>query len=101
MSDPKKEKYRQIRGSILQLLAHQHPGPLEIREILFLLDDLDLAITQEELRSHLSYLEEKRLIKIEERVAGGIKREMVRITADGLNVLDKFGPGDVGVNVDF
>jgi DNA-binding transcriptional ArsR family regulator len=100
MSDPKKEKYRQIRGTILNLLAHQHPGPLEIREILFLLDDLDLGVTQEELRSHLSYLQEKGLVQIEERIAGGIKREMIRATADGLNVLDKFTK-DVGVNVEF
>lgn len=100
MTEPKKEKYRQIRGSILQLLAHQHPGPLTIKEILFLLDDLGLTITEEELRSHLAYLEEKGLIKTEERTAGGITREMVRITADGLNVLDKFTK-DVGVNVEF
>ena len=100
MTEPKKEKYRQIRGSILKLLAHQHPGPLEIREILFLLDDLALPIREEELRSHLSYLEEKGLLKIEERTAGGITREMVRVTADGLNVLDKFSK-DIGVNVEF
>lgn len=100
MSEPKKEKYRQIRGSILQLLAHQHPGPLEIREILFLLDDLALTIREEELRSHLAYLQERRLIQIDERIAGGITREMVRVTANGLDVLDKFTK-DVGVNVEF
>ena len=100
MSEPKKEKYRQIRGSILQLLAHQHPGPLEIREILFLLDDLALTIREEELRSHLEYLRERGLVQIDERIAGGITREMVRVTANGLDVLDKFTK-DVGVNVEF
>jgi len=100
MSEPKKEKYRQIRGAVLQLLAHQHPGPLEIREVFFLLDDLDLRVMEDELESHLSYLEEKKLIKIEERTAGGITRKMVRITADGLDVLDKFSK-DIGVNVEF
>jgi DNA-binding PadR family transcriptional regulator len=100
MSDPKKERYRQVRGAILNLLAHQHPAPLEIREILFLLDDLGLTTREEELKSHLSYLQEKGLIQMEERTAGGITREMVRITADGLNVLDKFTK-DIGVNVEF
>jgi hypothetical protein len=100
MTDPKKERYRQIRGTILSLLAHQHPGPLEIREILFLLDDLGLPTREEELRSHLSYLEEKMEIKMEERIAGGIKREMARITAVGLDILDKFTK-DIGVNVEF
>jgi DNA-binding transcriptional ArsR family regulator len=99
MSDPKKEKYRQIRGSILKLLSHQHPGPLEIREILFLLDDLDLGVTQEELRSHLGYLEEKELVRSEQRIAGGIKREMIRITANGLNVLHEFAK-DIGISIE-
>lgn len=100
MTEPKKEKFRQIRGAILQLLAQQHPGPLEIREVFYLLDDLALTIRKEELRSHLDYLKEKGFIQIEDRTAGGITREMVRITAKGLDILDKF-TNDVGVNVEF
>jgi len=101
MSETKKERYRRIRGAILKLLAYQHPGPLDIKEIHFLLDDMRYTITQEELQSHLCYLSEGKLLIVEKRMAGGICIEMVRITRDGLNVLDGFGAGDVGVDVRF
>ncbi len=100
MVETNKERYRRIRGAILKLLAHQHPGPLDLKEIQFLLDDLRMTIREEELQSHLCYLAEKGLVKSEHRCSGGIEIEMVRITADGLNVLDGFSP-DVGVDVRF
>jgi DNA-binding transcriptional ArsR family regulator len=100
MAETKKERYRRVRGAILKLLAHQHPGPLDIREIHFLLDDLRLTIREEELRSHLFYLEERGLIKSDERKSGGIRVEMIRITADGLNILDGFAR-DIGVDTRF
>ena len=100
MSDTKKERYRRIRGAILKLLAHQHPGPLDSKEIRFLLDDLRYTITEEELQSHLCYLAEGKLVDIDRRKSGGIDLEMVRITRDGLNVLDGFSK-DIGVDVRF
>ncbi len=100
MAETKRERYRRIRGAILKLLAHQHPGPLDVKEIHFLLDDLDLTIREEELKSHLGYLEEKGFLKVEKRKSGGIEIEMIRISADGLNVLDGFQK-DVGVDVRF
>lgn len=100
MAETKKERYRRVRGAILKLLAHQHPGPLDAKEIHFLLDDLGFTIREEELKSHLCYLKEKELLKIEERKSGGILIEMIRITADGLNVLDGFQK-DIGVDVRF
>ena len=84
----------------MKCLAHWHPAPLQIEEIHSLLDHLGLTITDEELRSHLYYLKEKNLLLIEYREAGGIRIEMVRISADGLDVLDKFSK-DIGVNVEF
>ena len=100
MVETRKERYRRIRGAILKLLAHCHPGPLDFKEIHFLLDDLKFTIREEELKSHLSYLQEKNLVNVEDRQSGGIQVEMVRITGDGLNVLDGFSK-DVGVDVRF
>lgn len=100
MAETKKERYRRIRGAILKLLGHQHPGPLSLKEIHFLLDDLGYTIREEELRSHISYLEEKKYLKVDQRESGGIKLEMLLATGDGLNVLDRFTK-DVGVNVEF
>ena len=100
MAETKKERYRRIRGAILKLLAHQHPGPLDFKEIQFLLDDLGYTIREEELRSHLCYLKEEGEVIIEERKSGGILIEMVRITSKGLRILDGFDK-DSGIDVRF
>lgn len=100
MTEPKRERYRRIRGAILKFLACQHPGPLDFKELHFLLDDIGYPVREEELRSHLCYLKEKGYLKIETRKSGSIEIEMVRITADGLNVLDCFVK-DIGVDVRF
>jgi hypothetical protein len=100
--DPKKEKYRRVRGAILKLLAYEHPGPLDIKVLHFSLDNLGYTITEEELMSHIRYLEEKKpsLVKLEKRKTGKVKIEMVLITPDGLDVLDGF-KSDVGIDTRF
>ncbi len=100
MSEIKKERYRRIRGLILKFLAHQHPGPLDIKEIHALLDDSGYSITEEELRSHLEYLSEGEMIQTEKRKTGGLTVEMIRIRRNGLNILDGFMK-DVGIDTRF
>lgn len=98
--DPKKERYRRVRGVILKLLAYEHPGSLDLKILHFSLDNLGYTIPEEELRSHLDYLEKKKvpLVKLEKRKTGKIEIEMVVITPDGLDVLDEFKQ-DVGVDI--
>lgn len=100
--EPKKERYRRIRGAILKLLAYEHPGSLDIKVLHFSLDNLGYTITEEELRSHIDYLGEKRpgLVKLEKRKTGRVQIEMVKITPDGLDVLDGLKP-DVGIDTNF
>jgi repressor of nif and glnA expression len=100
MAETKKERYRRVRGAVLKLLAHQHPGPLDIKELHFLLDDLGYTIREEELRSHLCYLKEEGDLKIEEHQSGGVLVEMVKVTSKGLRILDGFEK-DSGVDVRF
>ena len=100
MGETSKERYRLVRGLILKFLVKEHPGPLYIDEILLLLDDLGFAITREELLSHLSYLEEGILIRIEKRIFGEIEFRKIFITRNGINVLDGFIK-DVGIDVRF
>lgn len=100
MAETKKERYRRIRGAILKLLALQHPGPLDIKELHFLLDDMGYSLSIEELQSHLSYLQEGSLVSVDKRKTGGVEIEMVRVTRDGLNVLDGFTK-DVGIDTRF
>jgi len=88
--EAKKEKYKRIRGAILKLLAHQHPGHVDSKVLYFLLDDLRYTISEEEFKSHCSYLAEKELIKIESRKTSGVEIQMIVITSRGLDLLDGF-----------
>lgn len=102
MTEAKKERYRRIRGAILKLLAHEHPGAIDAKVIHFLLDDLSYTITEEELCSHLVYLSELECVKLEKRKSTGVEIKMVVITAKGLDVLDDFPPGKFpGIDVRF
>ncbi len=96
----KTERYRRVRGAVLKLLAHSHPGAEDIKVIYYLLDDLRYTITTEELRSHITYLVEKEYVSREVRKTSGVKIEMVVITSKGLDLLDGFTE-DVGVDTRF
>lgn len=100
MTEANKERYRRIRGAILKLLAHEHPGPIDFVVLHRLLDDLRFTITTEELQSHLVYLEEKGCVRFERRSTTGVEITMVTITASGLDVLDGF-QDTCGVDVRF
>ncbi len=100
MSEAKKERYRRLRGAILKLLAHEHPGPIDVKVLHFLLDDLRYTITEEELESHLTYLAELGCIHLEKRKSTGVEIHMAVISAKGLNVLDGFSD-ECGVDVRF
>jgi len=100
MSEAKKERYRRIRGAILKLLAHEHPGPIDYYVLHSLLDDLHYTITMEELESHLIYLAELGCVHIETRKTTGVEIRMALISAKGLNVLDGFAD-ECGVDVRF
>lgn len=77
---------------ILKLLACEHPGSLDLKVLHFSLDNLGYTITEEEMRSHATYLEEMKpgLLKIEKRKAGRVEIEIGTITPDGLDALDGF-----------
>ena len=100
--DPKKERYRRVRGAILKLLAYEHPGSIDLKVLHFSLDNLGYTITEEELRSHLDYLEKKRpsLLILETRKSGRVEIEMATITPDGLDILDEFKI-DPGIDTKF
>lgn len=100
MTEAKKERYRRIRGAILKLLAHEHPNPIDVKVLHFLLDDLGYTITEEELDSHLVYLAEKDCVRMEKRKSTGVEIRMVVVAPKGLDVLDGF-MDDCGVDTRF
>jgi hypothetical protein len=100
--DPRKERFRRIRGVILKLLACEHPGSLDLKVLHFSLDNLGYTITEEEMRSHLDYLEKKTpgLVKVDKRKTGRVEIEIATVTPDGLDVLDEFR-SDPGIDTNF
>ncbi len=100
MTEAKKEKYRRVRGAILKLLAHQHPGPIDFKVLHYLLDDLRYTITEEELESHIVYLADKKFVVRETRKSSGVEIEMITVSPDGLDVLDGFRE-DIGIDTRF
>lgn len=86
--DIQKERYKRIRGLILKLLAHQHPGCVDMVALRYTMDDLRYPMTENEFESHLSYLSEKALLSIERRKSSGVDIKMIVITPRGLDVLD-------------
>ena len=87
---------------ILKLLACEHPGSIDLKVLHFSLDNLGYTITEEEMRSHLDYLEKKKpgLIKVEKRKTGRVELEIATVTPDGLDVLDGFRT-DPGIDTNF
>ncbi|MFA7465190.1 MAG: hypothetical protein WCY54_09060 [Syntrophales bacterium] len=100
MTDAKKERYRRIRGAILKLLAHEHPHAIDSKVLHFLLDDIGYTMPEEEMESHLAYLEEKKCLRVEKRKSTGLELRMIVISANGLDILDNFKQ-DCGVDVRF
>lgn len=98
--DAKKERYKRIRGAILKIMAHSHPGCIDLKVLHYLLDDLRYTITEDECRSHIAYLEDKGFAAREARKSSGVEIELIGITPKGLDLLDGF-IADVGVDARF
>lgn len=99
--DTKKEQYRRVRGLILNLLAKEDPRTVDAKVLHYLLDDLRYTITEEEFLSHMKYLAEGGLVRRESRASGGVEVVFYAITREGMNLVDGFGPPDVGIDVRF
>jgi len=95
-----KERYKRIRGTILKLLVHQHPHPLDAKVLYVLLDDLQYSVSDEEFGSHVMYLEEKGFLRRDVRKTSGVTIEMITITPGGIDLIDGFRD-DCGVDVRF
>jgi len=100
MTEIKRERYRRIRGAILKLLAQEHPGPIDVKVLHKLLDDIAYTISEEELRSHLVYLAELGCIHLETRKTTGVQIVMAVIAPKGMDVLDGFSD-ECGVDTRF
>lgn len=97
----KKGHYRRVRGLILNLLVKEHPKTVDAKVLHYLLDDLRYTITEEEFNSHMQYLAEGGYVRKETRQSGGVEVVFFIATRHGMNLIDDFGPQDVGIDARF
>lgn len=79
-------KHDRIRQLILKSLAPGYPQPLDTVVLRRHLANFGYPLPNDDLNSYLAYLEEKCLVKKEERPMGIV---MVRATAKGMDALDE------------
>ena len=89
-TDPAKEHYRIVRGLILSALIQEHPEAVDVHVVLRVLDDMQHTISDEELRHHLAYLQEKGYVELLNPKGKGYNINMVKITAKGTDVHDGY-----------
>src|SRR5690242_17758802 len=90
------------RGEILRQLAEAFPSWLTRRSLLNLLDLAGYSVLEEDLDFHLEYLRAKRLVEFQIHDGGVGKPKVIaiiRITADGIDLLDGRKAGDPGVRI--
>ena len=85
-----------IRKLILEALAPGYPNPLDALILRQTLATVGYPMTGESLASYLAYLEERGYVVVEQK--DDFEITLVKITADGLDVLDG-RTSDVGVGV--
>lgn len=82
-------KDKELRGRILKALNSEFPAALSVEMIAIALQAARYNCTTGQLKMHLAYLQEKGYISI--HAVGvremGLARDMVRLTADGVDVV--------------
>ena len=97
MTQIETERRNRIRGLIIKILAPDYPNPLDSAIIRRALADFGYPVDEDSLKSYLAYLQERGLVRIEERKFG---IHLNFITADGLNLLDGLTEPDPGVDTE-
>lgn len=90
---------QRIRSSLLRLLKLSYPGALDLKALLFALDNLGYPMPEQELEAHLRYLEEKELVRIESRKGFGFSIAFAALAARGWDLLDGL-VGECGVDIE-
>ncbi len=97
MMDMITERRNRIRGLVLKFLAPEYPGTVDSVVLRRLLDDMGYTVDERSLTSYLAYLKERNYIRVEEKEKYGLV--FVRISANGLNLVDGTIDPDPGIEV--
>jgi len=82
------EKNKRIRIAILELLKTNYPGALDMKVLLFSLDNLGYPMLDDQLVAHLTYLSEKGYVRIDKRKGYGFQVAFACLTASGWDLID-------------
>ncbi len=82
------EKNKRIRIAILELLKTSYPGPLDMKVLLFSLDNLGYPMLDDQLTAHLMYLSEKSYVRLDKRKGYGFRLDFACLTATGWDLID-------------
>ncbi len=96
-----KNEAKELRGFILTICKVSYPGGASHQLINITLDNAQFAVSPAVVDGHIKYLEEKGYIRQEEAKCNstGICRDMVFITAQGLDLMEGNIPPDPGILV--
>lgn len=81
-------KNRRIRIAVLELLRSVYPGALDMRGLMFALDNLGYPMPEADLAAHVSYMEEKGYLSFKSREGEGYSISYVSLTAEGWDLID-------------
>ena len=82
-------KDKELRGRILKALNTEFPAPLSVEMLLIALRAARYSCTTGQLKTHLAYLAEKGYLTIQSVGVWemDLARDMVKLTADGVDVV--------------
>lgn len=88
---------REFRGFILSMCKTNYPYGCSEELISQAAADMGFAISPAQISGHIEYMKEKGYVRLDELKSGGFSREIVRITAKGIDLLDRAIPEDPGI----
>jgi hypothetical protein len=90
---------RIIRGHIMQILKVAYPGPVSIELLEVTLNDRACPASPAVVKGYVEYLADKGYVKFWEQKDDvlGVTRTLVKLTAEGIDLLEGNIPPDPGV----
>jgi DNA-binding PadR family transcriptional regulator len=88
---------REFRGYILSMCKTNYPYGCSKELIGQAAADMAFAFSPAEISGHIEYMREKGYVRVEELQSGRNVREIVKITAKGIDLLNGHIPEDPGI----
>lgn len=88
---------REFRGFILSMCKTNYPYGCSEELISQAAADMGFAVSPGQISGHIEYMREKGYVRVDELKSGRFIREIVKITARGIDLLDRVITEDPGI----